>query len=159
MNARIRKSIASVTLLGTVLLGGATSAHAQTATTATTATTAKAAKTGSGGFAYHAATIAKLLGMTTADLSTAMTTKSLATIAAEKGVSVQTIIDAYVVEEKAEHPEVAAADIVTRVTNKVNNVRTARPVDGARPARSADGTRPARGTRSATATTPTTVKA
>jgi hypothetical protein len=155
MNNKIRKSIASVTLLGTVLLGGASVAHAQTATTtAPTATTAanKPARGQGGGFAYHAAEIAKVLGMTTADLSTAMQTKSLATIAGEKGVSVQAVIDAYVAGEKVEHPDMAAADIVTRVTNMVNNVRTARP---------ADGTRPARGTKSTTGTaaTPTTVKA
>lgn len=162
MTSKLRKSIASLTLLGTVLVGGATVAHAQTATTTATTGTATATRPqgpgpgqgqpGNGGFAYHAADIAKVLGMTTADLDTAMKTKSLATIAGEKGVTVQAVIEAYVAGEKVEHPDMTAADIVTRVTNMVNNVRPARPADGTRPAR---GPRPAAGT----ATTPTTIKA
>jgi hypothetical protein len=80
-----------------------------------------------GGFNVHADTIAKALGITTAELQTELSSgKTVAQIASAKGVSLQTVIDAYVAEEMAEHPELTKADVVARVTDRVNGVRPQR---------------------------------
>ena len=77
-----------------------------------------------GGFNAHADTIAKALGITSAQLQTELSSgKTVAQIASAKGVNLQTVIDAYVAEEMVEHPEMAKADVVTRVTDRLNGVR------------------------------------
>jgi hypothetical protein len=128
-----RKGTAVVALsfasLGAVM--GAASAQSTTnatptaATTSATASVAKPAK-GNGGFNKHADTIAKALGITTAQLQTELSAgKTVAQIATAKGVNLQTVIDAYVAEETVEHPEMAKADVVARVTARLNGVRPA----------------------------------
>ncbi len=81
-----------------------------------------------GPMSNHGDVIAKALGITTAELQTAMQSgKTIAQVAADKGVSVQKVIDAFVADEKEEHPDMAAADITARVTDMVNGVRPTRP--------------------------------
>jgi hypothetical protein len=81
-----------------------------------------------GPMSNHGDVIAKALGITTAELQTAMQSgKTIAQVAAAKGVSVQKVIDAFVADEKEEHPDMAAADITARVTDMVNGVRPTRP--------------------------------
>lgn len=179
MNRKLRTTVASLGLVATALVGtGVANAQTSSSTSASTSTTntrparpagmqGQQGQQGQpgGGFGAHAATIAKLLGVSTTDLQTAMKTQSIAQIAASKGVNVQTVIDAYVAEEKAEHPDMAAADIVSRVTNMVNNVRPAPPAgapQGNRPPRGQNGTAPGStsGTSgSGTSTAKATVKA
>jgi hypothetical protein len=180
MNSKLRKAVAGLGLVAATVGVGAGIANAQTSTTATTAaatSNTKPARPANGqqghpgqpggpGFSAHAATIAKLLGMSTADLQTAMQTKSIAAIAKEKGVNVQTIIDAYVAEEKAEHPDMAAADVVKRVTDMVNGVRPSGPPNGQpggprgqRPGQTGTGTSGTSGSSSSTSTAKATVKA
>jgi hypothetical protein len=117
----------SLASLGAVM--GVASAQSTTTTTAaTTSTTASATKTakGNGGFNKHADTIAKALGITTAQLQTELSAgKTVAQVATAKGVNLQTVIDAYVAEETVEHPEMAKADVVARVTARLNGVRPA----------------------------------
>lgn len=81
-----------------------------------------------GPMSNHGDVIAKALGITTVELQTAMQSgKTIAQVAADKGVSVQKVIDAFVADEKEEHPDMAAADITARVTDIVNGVRPTRP--------------------------------
>ncbi len=88
-------------------------------------------KGGNGGFSAHAATVAKALGMTEAELKTQMDSgKTIAQIATAKGVSLDTIVDAYLVEEQAEHPEATAADLKARILDRLNGVKRARPAAG-----------------------------
>ncbi len=85
---------------------------------------------GNGGFAAHAATIAKTLGMTEAELKTQIDSgKTIAQIAASKGVSLDTVVNAYLAEEKVEHPEATEADLKARILDRLNNVRPPRPAD------------------------------
>lgn len=170
MNRKLRTTVASLGLLGTVLVGTGV-ANAQTSSTSTATTNTRPARPAGaqgqpgqpgGGFGAHAATIAKLLGISATDLQTAMKTQSIAQIAASKGVNVQTIIDAYVAEEKAEHPDMAAADVVSRVTNMVNNVRPAPPAgasQGNRPPRGQNGTSASGSTSGSTGSGTSTAKA
>lgn len=82
---------------------------------------------GGGGFAAHAATVAKALGLTEAELKTQMDAgKTIAQIATAKGVSLDTIVNAYLVEEQAEHPEATAADLKVRILDRLNGVKPAR---------------------------------
>ncbi len=83
---------------------------------------------GRGGMGAHAATVAKALGITEADLQTQMAAgKTIAQIATEKGVSLDTIVNAYLAEEQAEHPEATAADLKARILDRLNGVKPARP--------------------------------
>jgi voltage-gated potassium channel Kch len=132
-NFSARRTLASLAIAGVVLSSaGAAVAQTTTATTGTT-TTATAVKSnadkglgrgGRGGFGAHADTIAKALGLTAAQLQTELASgKSIAAIASAKGVAVQTVIDAYLAEEVAEHPGVDKATLTARVTAMVNGVR------------------------------------
>ena len=106
---------------------GAANAQSTTPTTATSATAGKV-KSQNGGFTAHAPAIAKALGMTTDELNAARTAgKTIAQLATEKGVNLQTIIATWVAEEQAEHPTMSAADVLKRVTDSANNLKTARP--------------------------------
>lgn len=88
-------------------------------------------KGGNGGFSAHAATVAKALGMTEAELKTQMDSgKTIAQIATAKGVSLDTIVNAYLVEEQAEHPEATAADLKARILDRLNGVKPARAAAG-----------------------------
>jgi hypothetical protein len=141
MKKNFLKSVAIGTLSGVALLSGIGVASAQTSTAISTASANAAqhrpARSQNGGFAAHAPAIAKALGMTTDDLRTAQASgKTIAQLASEKGVNLQTILATYVSEEQAEHPEMTAAVVLQRVTDSVNGVRPAAP-DGARPGRSA----------------------
>ena len=132
----MKKFLISTAMLAAIAAGSIGVANAQTTATSTTSVastaTANAASstTGAkvrggngGGFSVHADTIAKALGMTTADLQTALQSgKSIATIAKEKGVDVNKVIAAFVAEEQAEHPELTAAQVTQRVTDRVNGV-------------------------------------
>ena len=83
----------------------------------------------------HADTIAKTLGLTTAQLQTELTPgKTIAQVATAKGVALQSVIDAIVAEDKVEHPDATAADLTARVTNMVNGVRPTRPANAPTPA-------------------------
>jgi hypothetical protein len=131
-------------------------ASAQSTTTATSTTTASATKPakGNGGFNKHADTIAKALGITTAQLQTELSAgKTVAQVATAKGVNLQTVIDAYVAEETVEHPEMAKADVVARVTARLNGVRPAG--DGGRGQGGKDGNGGRRGGNHTHTTTPT----
>jgi hypothetical protein len=120
---KFRRSAAIVVLSLSGL--GATVGIASAQSTSTAAT-AVAPKAGGGGFNVHADTIAKTLGITAAQLQTELSSgKTVAQIATAKGVNLQTVIDAYVAEESAEHPDMAKADVVARVTASVNGVRPA----------------------------------
>ncbi len=126
-----------------------TSTSTSTATTLTNSTSKEKPDcvNGRGGFAVHAPTIAAALGITTTELQTQLSAgQTVAQIATVKGVSLQKIIDAYVAEEMVEHPELTKADVVQRVTDRLNGVRPARPAN-------ADGTRPAKGNRSGSPST------
>ncbi|MEO6122524.1 MAG: hypothetical protein ABIR32_02365 [Ilumatobacteraceae bacterium] len=77
---------------------------------------------GHGGFggAKIAATAATALGITADDLKTELDAgKTIADVATEKGVDVQTVIDAIVADQ--------TADIATRVTDFVNGVKPTAP--------------------------------
>jgi hypothetical protein len=116
-------AVLSLTILGSAF--GV--ASAQTATPSTTATATATLKVkgqpGGRGFGAHAATIAKVLGITAAELQTELGAgKTVAHIATAKGISLQLVIDAYVAEEMVEHPEMAKADVVTKVTNQLNGI-------------------------------------
>jgi hypothetical protein len=100
---------------------------------------------GGGGMGLSAAATA--LGISEADLRTALEGgKTIAQVAADKGVDVQTVIDAMVAAANAHiDSEVASgeitqaqadarkADVVARVTEAVNNTRPAGRPDGAGP--------------------------
>jgi hypothetical protein len=86
---------------------------------------------------------AKVLGMTAEELKTELATKSLADVAAAKGVDITKVTDALVAEFKAhldeevasgEHTQAEAdaklAEFKTRVTDMVNNVRPAGGPEG-----------------------------
>jgi|GEM_PF-216910 len=86
---------------------------------------------------------AKALGITAEELKTELATKSLADVAAAKGVDITKVTDALVAEFKAhldeevasgEHTQAEAdaklAEFKTRVTDMVNNVRPARGPEG-----------------------------
>ena len=88
-------------------------------------------------------TVAKVLGVTAEELKTELATKSLADVAAAKGVDITKVIDALVAEFKAhldeevasgEHTQAEAdaklAEFKTRVTDMVNNVRPAGGPEG-----------------------------
>jgi lipoate-protein ligase A len=88
-------------------------------------------------------TVAKVLGVTAEELKTELATKSLADVAAAKGVDIAKVTDALVAEFKAhldeevasgEHTQAEAdaklAEFKTRVTDMVNNVRPARGPEG-----------------------------
>ena len=137
----MKKFLATAAVLGALFAGSIGAANAQSSTTPTTmanSTTLAPPVDGPGcdghgrGFAAHAETIAKSLGMTSTELQTAMQSgKSIATIAKEKGVDVQKIISALVAEEQAEHPDKNVADITQRVTDRVNGVApTGGPMGG-----------------------------
>lgn len=84
---------------------------------------------GGGRGGMHSATVATALGMTAADVQTALRSgTTIAQLATQKGVALQTVINALVAEETTEHPGQSAADILTRVTNMVNGVRPTPPV-------------------------------
>ena len=79
-----------------------------------------------GGGGMHSATVATALGMTAADVETAVRSgTTIAQLATQKGVALQSVINALVAEETTEHPSQSAADILTHVTNMVNGVRPA----------------------------------
>ena len=81
---------------------------------------------GGGGGGMHSATVATALGMTAADVETAVRSgTTIAQLATQKGVALQSVINALVAEETTEHPSQSAADILTHVTNMVNGVRPA----------------------------------
>jgi hypothetical protein len=88
-------------------------------------------------------TVAKVLGITAEELKTELATKSLADVAAAKGVDITKVTDALVAEFKAhldeevasgEHTQAEAdaklAEFKTRVTDMVNNVRPAGGPEG-----------------------------
>jgi hypothetical protein len=128
MNKNLRKFVATVALAGSALTVGIGAANAQSTSTTTTSTaTTTKVKPANGGFGAHAPAIAKALGMTVDELNAARTAgKTIAQLATEKGVNLQSIINAWVAEEQAEHPTMAAADVLKRVTDSANNVKTAR---------------------------------
>ena len=96
---------------------------------------------GRGGASLEAAATA--LGITTDELKTELQAdKTIADVATEKGVDVQTVIDAMVAAE--------TADITERVTNAVNGIRPEKPADAADPAN------PSTDDSTASTTTPTT---
>ena len=130
----MKKFLAASVLAGTMLFGGMSIAGAQTTSTAPAAATRAAKdKPANGGFSAHSPAIAKALGLSVADLDTAMKSgKTIAALATEKGVDVQKIIANYVLEEQAEHPTMSAADVLARVTNRVNNVNSGRGGHGPR---------------------------
>ena len=85
---------------------------------------------GRGGFGAHVATIAKSLGMTEADLKTALDSGQTVTqLATSKGVDINAVVDAVLVEEQAEHPEATAADLKARIVDRFNNVRPTKPAN------------------------------
>lgn len=123
-------AISLATMAGTVAMASAQTSSPSTTTSAspTAASPAAGAKLrgmpGRGGFGAHAATVANALGITTTELQTQLSAgKTVAQIATDRGVSLQKVIDAYVAEEVAEHPEMSRADVVTKVTNRLNGVR------------------------------------
>jgi hypothetical protein len=135
-----RRGSAIVALSFAAIAGTVGVASAQSTTPANTPAAtpgaATVAKMNGGGFGVHGDTIAKALGITTAQLQTELASgKTVAQIATAKGVNLQTVIDAYVAEESAEHPEVAKADVVARVTASVNGVR---PTGGGRGGKGGD---------------------
>ena len=123
----LNKIVAAGVLSGSLLLAGVGIASAQSTTTAPAATAvAKPNRPANGGFSAHAPAIAKALGITVDQLNTSLAAgKTIAALATEKGVNVQTIIAAYVAEEQAEHPDMAAADVAKRVADRVNGVVSA----------------------------------
>ena len=85
---------------------------------------------GRGGFGAHAATIAKSLGMTEADLKTALDSgQTVSQLATSKGVDINVVVNAVLVEEQAEHPEATAADLKARIVDRFNNVRPTKPAN------------------------------
>ena len=145
-SSTIRRLGGALTLAVALAMGSVGIANAQTTNTTTAATTTtnpsgmgKPGGMNGGGFAVHAPTIARALGITTTELQTEMSAgKTVAQIATAKGVSLQKVIDAYVTEETVEHPELANATVVQRVTDRLNGVRPTRPAgtNGSRPAKS-----------------------
>ncbi len=99
---------------------------------------------GPGGHGAGLAAAAKALGMSETDLATALRSgKSLASVAKEKGVDVQKVIDALVAEAKQRLADAvengrltqAQADqrleaLTARITERVNAARPARPDSG-----------------------------
>jgi hypothetical protein len=127
----MKKLVASL-MLASAMAAGVGVANAQTSTPTTTPT-ASTAKTTTGGFAAHAPAIANALGMSVADLNTALASgKTVATLAKEKGADLNKIIATWVAEEQAEHPEMAAADVTKRVTDQANGVASTRGGKGGR---------------------------
>jgi hypothetical protein len=127
----MKKLVASL-MLASAMAAGIGVANAQTSTPTTTPST-NSARTTNGGFAAHAPAIASALGMTVADLNTALSSgKTVAALAKEKGVDLNKIIATWVAEEQAEHPEMAAADVTKRVTDQANGVAPTRGDRGGR---------------------------
>jgi uncharacterized protein YidB (DUF937 family) len=139
-----RKLVAAAAI-GASVLGGATggallftpgSSVAQEAT-ATVVADAPAATSTTGrpgpGLGGDTLTVAaKALGMTEADLRTALQGgTTIAQVAADKGVDVQDVIDALVAEAKAKLAE-AEADLPTRIADLVNGKVPLRGLDGGR---------------------------
>jgi phage tail protein X len=132
MNTNFRTWVAAAAISGSLLTVGVGAASAQTATTTAASSTAATAsiRRANGGFATHAPAIAKALAMTTDELSAARNSgKTIAQLATEKGVNLQTIIATWVAEEQAEHPDMSAATVLQRVTDSANNVK---PTGGGR---------------------------
>jgi hypothetical protein len=162
----MRKILATGTLTGAFVIAGvagatllgARNASAQdpTATAAPAASGAPAAswaptaatpagKGGRGGADFggdgfgHWAAIAKAIGISETDLQTALASgKTIAAFATEKGVAVQTVIDAYVADENAEIDAAVKAGTLTEAqatTEKANAAtRGAEIVNGTGPA-------------------------
>jgi hypothetical protein len=127
----MKKLVASL-MLASAMAAGIGVANAQTSTPTTTPST-NSARTTNGGFAAHAPAIASALGMTVADLNTALASgKTVAALAKEKGVDLNKIIATWVAEEQAEHPTDAAADVTKRVTDQANGVAPTRGDRGGR---------------------------
>jgi predicted trehalose synthase len=125
------KKLVSTLMLASALAAGVGVANAQTSTS--TVSTTKTAKATTGGFAAHAPAIANALGMTVADLNTALASgKTVAALAKEKGADLTKIIATWVTEEQAEHPDMAAADVTKRVTDQANGVASTRGSKGDR---------------------------
>ena len=83
---------------------------------------------GGRGVGHNSAVVAKALGISEADLMTALQSgQTVAQVATSKGVSLQTVINAIVAAEKVEHPDQTDAAILARVTNQVNGIRPAAP--------------------------------
>ena len=80
---------------------------------------------GGRGVGHNSAAVAKALGISEADLMTALQSgQTIAQVATSKGVSLQSVINAIVAAEKAEQNDAA---ILARVTNMVNGIRPAAP--------------------------------
>jgi hypothetical protein len=121
----MKKLVASL-MLASAMSAGIGVANAQTSTPTTTPTSSTA-KIKTAGFAAHAPAIAKALGMSVTELNTALASgKTVAVLAKEKGVDLNTIIATWVAEEQAEHPEMAAADVTKKVTDQANGVASTR---------------------------------
>ena len=83
---------------------------------------------GGRGIGHNSAVVAKALGISEADLMTALQSgQTITQVAASKGVSLQTVISAIVAAEKVEHPDQTDAALLARVTNQVNGLRPAAP--------------------------------
>ena len=83
---------------------------------------------GGRGIGHNSAVVAKALGISEADLMTALQSgQTIAQVATSKGVSLQTVISAIVAAEKIEHPNQTDAALLARVTNHVNGIRPAAP--------------------------------
>ncbi len=92
---------------------------------------------GRGEFNSHAPVLAKALGISETELDTALKSgKTIATIAKEKGIAVETVISALTADEKSEHPDRTDAELTARITDLVNGVRPTRPSLPAAPATS-----------------------
>lgn len=118
-NTRLRRMAISATVVAALATSGIGVASAQSSTTTTTPTS-KVAKPGKRA-GRHSATIAKALGITEAELRTELAAgKTIAQIAAAKGVDLQKVIDALVADEAAEHPEWTKEQVLAHVTARVN---------------------------------------
>jgi hypothetical protein len=127
----MKKFVASL-MLTSAMAAGVGVANAQTSTPTTTPTSS-AVKTTNSGFAAHAPAIANALGITVAELNTALASgKTVAALAKEKGVDLNKIIATWVAEEQAEHPTDAAADVAKRVTDQANGVASTHGGKGGR---------------------------
>ncbi len=163
--SRSKKFVAAGAVVAAFSIAGVTVASAQTSTPTTTKTTKPAASAdgsgskgrmggrGGGFLANHGDVIAGALGITTTELQTQLQSgKTIAQIAASRGVAVQKVIDAYVADERQEHPDRSVADITARVTAIVNGTapaggRGGGPRDGASGGTNAQGDGMGRGGR------------
>jgi hypothetical protein len=120
--------IAAMTAIGvggtfSVASAQSTTTPASTPTTVVSTAAPKPAKTKptNGGRDQHDAVIAKALGITPTELQTELAAgKTIAQIATAKGVNLQTVIDAFVADEMAEHPDMTKEEATARVTARVN---------------------------------------